>query len=129
MNLKIEESNIDRFHRIGPTYKDKTSSITSRSIIIKFNDWNSRQKFYTSRPKLYIRGVKQKPGEHNFKVALDLTKRRYELLKFAKEKIKINNKIDFAFADSNCSLAIKIKEGPIIHFNSKDELHSIINKY
>ena len=45
------------------------------------------------------------------------------------EEIKINNKIDFAFADSNCSLAIKIKEGPIIHFNSKDELHSIINKY
>ena len=70
MNLKIEESNIDRIHRIGPTCKGKTSGIESRSIIMKFKDWNSWQKFYSSRPKLYIRDVKQKPGEHNFKVAV-----------------------------------------------------------
>ena len=49
-----------------------------------------------------------------------ISKWPYEILTFAKEKIKINNKIDFAFAGSNCSPAIKLKEGPIIHFNSKN---------
>jgi len=128
MDTSYDKNTIDRYHRIGRIYKDKNTGKECKSIIIKLRSWSARQKFYQSRPRFYVNGVRKKPGNDSFSVSLDLTKRNYELLKIAKEQIKINNKIDYAFVDSNCSLAVKFKEGRITHFNSLDQLDMIINK-
>ena len=46
----------------------------------------------------------------SFSVSLDLTKCRYSLLAKTKSIIKDNPAVMFAFADINCSLALKLDE-------------------
>ena len=51
--------------------------------------------------------VKRNQGQNKFSVSVDLTKRRYQLLKQAKGLISDNDNVSFAFADVNCSLGLK----------------------
>ena len=75
----------------------------------------------------YVNGRK-KPGLTSFSVSLDLTKRRYSLLAKAKSIIKDNPAVMFAFADINCSLALKLNDDKFHYFNSEDELNKILQK-
>ena len=66
-----------------------------------------------------------KPGYKLFSVSVNLTIRRYLLLREAGELLKNNDDIDFAFAEFNYSLLFRF---PCIrHFNSENELHNLIN--
>ena len=71
---------------------------------------------------------KKKPGYKPFSISVDLTKRRYLLLREARELIKNNDDIDFAFADINCSSSFVSKNGSFRYFNSENKLHNLINK-
>ena len=53
---------------------------------------------------------------------------RYLLLREARELIKNNYGVDFAFAYINCSLGFKYKNGSFMYFNSENKLHNLINK-
>ena len=121
INVVVGKEEIDRYHRIGKTYKNRKGK-TVKSIIIKFKSWETREKVYKARPKNHIEGGK-KPG---FSISLDLTKRRYNLLKSARESIIGKNNISYVFADRNCSLAIKFKNGTTNYFNSKEEMEKLI---
>ena len=68
--------------------------------------WNSSALFYKARPKNFNKSMK-KPGQKRFAVSVDLTNRKYKLLKHAQETIKSNDNVSFAFADINCSLGLK----------------------
>ena len=46
------------------------------------------------------------------------------LLREARELMKNNDDIDFAFADINCSLGFRYKNGSFRYFNSEIELHN-----
>ena len=127
MNLTFNEENIDRAHRIGKCYKDIASGKITQSIIVKFKDWKSRQELYKARPKYFVNG-KKKPGR-KFSITPDLTIRRYNLLKKAKGQIKDKSEFSYALIDTNCSLALKIKDGPYRYFNSDKELNDIIDEY
>ena len=70
---------------------------------------------------------KKKPGENSFSVSLDLTNRRYNLLKFAQGIVKEMNIVSFVCANVNCSLAIRFKNGAVKYFNSEYELRSLLN--
>ena len=94
---------------------------------MKFKSWRARKQFYDARPKKFKNG-KKKPGYKLFFVSADLTKRRYLLLLKARELIKNNDDIDFAFADINFSLGFRYKNGSFRYFNSENELHNLINK-
>ena len=113
-------------HRIGKPYKNESSGLTMKPIIIKFKSWRYRQNVYRNRPRRFENG-KKKPGENSFSVSLDLTKRRYNLLKFAQGIVKEMDNVSFVCADVNCSLAIRFKNGIIKHFNSEYEFRSLLN--
>ena len=106
---------------------DKERKKKVRSIIVKFKSWKARSEFYKARPKNYVNG-KKKPGLTSFSVSLDLTKRRCSLLAKAKSIIKDNPTVMFAFADINCSLALKLNDDKFHYFNSEDELNKILQK-
>ena len=75
-----------------------------------------------------IKEVKRYKREENyFSISLDLTKRRYNLLKFTQGIVKEMDNVSFVCADVNCSLAIRFKNGIIKHFNSEYEFRSLLN--
>ena len=120
--VSFAQEDIDRAHRIGMEYTEKV-----KSIIVKFKSWTARKQFYDARPKNFKDG-KKKPGYKSFSVSVELTKRRYLPLGEARELIKNNDDIDFAFADINCSLGFRYKNGSFRYFSSENELHNLINK-
>ena len=58
--------------------------------------------------------------------SLDLTKRRYNVLKFAQGIVKEMDNVSFVCADINCSLVIRFENGIIKHFNSEYEFRSLL---
>ena len=127
VGVDLNSNAIDRTHRVGNTYVDRETNKNVRSIIAKLNSWRDRTKFYRARPTLFS-GGKKKPGVLPFRVSLDLTKRRYDLLKHARGLIGDNPHFLYAFADINCSLAIRDSSNRNHFFNSYGELDNIINK-
>ena len=113
-------------HRIGKPYKIENSGLTMKPTTIKSKSWRYRQNAYRNRPRRFDNG-KKKPGENSLSVSLDLTKRRYNLLKFAQGKGKEMDNVNFVCADVNCSLAIRFKNGIIKHFNSEYEFRLLLN--
>ena len=69
---------------------------------------------------------KRKNAKEGVKIKLDLTKRRLDLLKLARRECKGNEKVDFVFADVNCSLVVRSKRREFVIFHSKDELKAIL---
>ena len=55
-----------------------------------------------------------------------LTKRRYNLLKFAQEIMKEMDIVSFVCTDVNCSLAIRFKNGTVKYFNSEYQFRSLL---
>ena len=125
IGLPYEEEEIDRVHRIGKTYKKESSGLTKKPIIIKLKSWRYRQYVYRNRPRRFEK-VKKKLGENSFGVSPDLTKRRYNLLKFAQSIVKKMDNVSFVCADVNCFLGIRFKNGTVKHFNSEYEFCSFI---
>ena len=119
IGLSYEEAEIDRVHRIGKPYKNEGSGLTMKSVNLS---WRYRQDVYRNRPRRFENG-KKKPGENSFSVSLDLTKRRYNLLKLAQGIVKEMDNVSFVCADANCYLAIRFKNGTIKHFNSMSSVH------
>ena len=97
-----------------------------KPIIINFKSWRYRQNVYRNRPRRFENG-KKKPGENSFSVLLDLTKRRYKLLKLAQAIVKEMDNGSFVYADINCSLDIRFKNGTINYCNSEYEFRSLLN--
>ena len=124
--FKLED--IDRVHRIGKKIYDVKKKKHIQPIIVKFRNWDARTRFYEARPRFVKQQEgKQKPGPRKFSVSVDLTKRRLELLKYARGMIDSGNyDIKFAFADVNCSLGLRFNDGNIQFFNSKQELHHLL---
>ena len=56
----------------------------------------------------------------------DTTRRHYLLLKTAKGLIKDDRNISYVYAEINCSLGIKFKNGLFKYFNSLNELYSLL---
>ena len=124
LGVPFQSHEIDRMHRIGKKYSKDGKNY--QSIIIKFTSWEARKKLYLARPKLFVRGVKKKPAQDiAFTISVDLTQRKYQLLKEAKGAVENNNNVDFIFADINFNLNIKAKDNSLRYFNSLSEFNSI----
>ena len=106
IGLQFKPQEIDRAHRIGKTYSVNDTRITTKDIIVKYKSWGPRSAFYKARPKFFKNGARMETRP-TFSVALDLTKRRYDLLNHAREKSKSYPDVQFAFVDINCSLVVK----------------------
>ena len=84
---------IDQVNRIGSNYKCFKSNNTCRSVIVRFNSFTNRTLFCRNRNKL--KGVR---------IKLDLTKKRYHVLRSARSIANENQDINYVFADINCRL-------------------------
>ena len=69
---------LDRFHGIGPINTDIKTNEKCKSIIVRFTTFRPRTLFYRARKNL----------KNGFKVKLDLTKSRFNLLKKANDHVK-----------------------------------------
>ena len=105
---------IDRVHRIGKVFTEKDGRKT-KQVIVKYNSWDARKKCYQSRPKFVAGNKKPRP----FIVSVDLTKRRYNLLKTAKGMIENNPNTRYVFADISCSLGVKLKDQSFKFFTTE----------
>ena len=99
---------LDRAHRFGPSYMDR---ITSKKCKSRFRH---RTLFYRVRKKLKSR----------FKVKLDLTKSRFNLLKKANDHVKEIPTISFCYADVNYRLRVKFHDA-----KQEDIFFSIFDKF
>ena len=100
VGIKTSDMVIDRAHRIGPVIVNKNNDRV-RSIIVKFVNFRVRTLFYEKRKDL----------DNEIKIRIDLTKKKYELLKATRELIqnRVNSryrKDTFVFSDINCRLQI-----------------------
>ena len=93
----------------------------------KFKSWGPRTNFYRSRPKVFENGLR-KPGTLPFTCSVDLTKRRFNLLRDVRGIIKHYPEINYAFADVNCSLGIRMHDNKCVYFNDKSKLDEILGK-
>ena len=114
MNVSIPEDGIDRIHRVGRKHK-RADGVVEQAIIMKLSSWKLHTAVYKERKKL-----------KSVKVRLDLTQRRANLLSKAMSLIKENPEVDFVFANINCHLAIRLKDGDIRYFNSEEDLMAAI---
>ena len=110
----VSEAYLDRAHRVGKPFVDHDGT-RKQQIIVKFSTWYHRTLFYRARKKL-----------SSAKVYLDLTQTRFKLLKDSRAKVQGNSKVDFVFADVNCSLCVRLKNGTFKSFNSDEELDKIL---
>ena len=108
--VKVKKDEIDRAHRVGVA-----KAGYPRQMIVKFKYWNTRSMVYKRRKDL----------EDN-RIYLDLTKRRLDLKNLVNDRISNNDKVDFVFADINCSLSMKLQNGQFKYFNSQEEFESIL---
>ena len=106
--VDISDSTIDRAHRIG---KRKGSS---QQIIVRFTTHRHRTLFYKAR-----KNIKSGP-----KVHIDLTKKRFNILKDAQNFVSDQEDDIFVYADINCRLKVHFRDHSEKFFESLDELSS-----
>ena len=116
MDSNLSEDSIDRAHRIGPKIVSENGTVRQQ-MIVRFKTFSDHTKFYRS-------GKKAK----KVSIRLDLTKKRLTLLNVARGKIKDREGVDFAFADINCNLALRLSSGDFSFFRTEPELDSILQK-
>ena len=112
--LDIGENDYKRIHRVGPKITDNNGQVLQQ-IIVKLKGFSPRSSVYRAR----------KPNS-NISVHLDLTKRRYLLLKDACNKVKDDDRIDFVCAGINFSLCLDLKNGKWKFLNSSEELGQLL---
>ena len=125
MGVEFNPDEIDRAHRSDKAFFDKDRKVRIQPILVKFRHWDGRLKVYKARPKF----GKEKPGgKRKFTVTQDLTTRRFNLLKYARERLQSGNytNVKFAFADVNCSLGLRLANGKLVFFNTKERFHDLI---
>ena len=124
MGVNIPHHAIDRAHRIGKKFdvqnEDEDGNVTGvtvkQQVIVKFTSWRYRTEVYQKRR-----------SSKKLRFKIDLTKRRLNLLKHARQLIKDIDEIDYVFSDVNCRLNVKFGDGRVRAFNSDTELAAIIS--
>ena len=114
---EIPDVVIDRAHRIGRGYKDKTRNVPCKSITVRFLTFRNRTLFYRNSRKL-----------KNAKVWLDLTKKRYKIFTNAIDFLKAYKNVDYVMVDNNCRLKVSLKNGRSSFFDNISDLKNLIVK-
>ena len=90
----------DRAHRIGRDYKCHKTNKTCHSVIVCFTSFKHRKLIYRNRNIL-----------KDVRVKLDLTKKRYNILRIARSIADEKQDVKYVFADINCRLKAVFKDG------------------
>ena len=113
----LDKCSYSRAHRVGKV-STKENGEKQQAMIVGFSTWKSRTLIYKNRKLL-----------KDYRVSLDLTKRRLDLRTIANERVKGHQNIEFCMADINCSLCLRLSNNKYEYFNSEAELDKILQKY
>ena len=114
MKVQVPKEAIDRVHRIG-RWGQNQNGTPLQAMIVKFKSWTHKLSVYRARK--------------NFKdksIMVDLTPRRADLLKQARDIAKLKSNISFAFADINCRIGVRTVDDNFQFFNSRAELLALV---
>ena len=115
LKADVPDLAIDRAHRIGQTKTENGKS--SRQMIVRFTTWRHRTRVYHAR-KTKTSG--------NYKVHLDITKKRLNMIGRANHWLTVNGRANcFAFADVNCRPCLKLEDG-FHYFSNETELEELL---
>ena len=115
LSVNIPENCIDRAHRVGK--KKKINGEDQQSMIVRFTTWRHRTEVYRAC---------NNNDNKKYKIYLDLTKERLELLKLARSMIDNNSNVAFVLADVNCRLVAKMKDNSYSYFDNIDAFQSLL---
>ena len=113
LDVEVPDCCIDRAHRIGRRYKK--DGVELQTVICKFTTWRHRTDVYRKRR-----------ATDKYRISVDLTKLRLDLLKSARDMVENIQYVDYVFADVNCQLRVKLKDGSFFNFNNESELEEIL---
>ena len=121
VGVTINPTDIVRFHRSSKP-KRNDDGIMVAQCILKFSKWDARRR---------MKDVNKKARDENKSIRThnDLTKRRYALLRSARDKVKrkVGRSSEvFAFSDINSNLKIRAN-GTFHDFNTEAQLDIIVN--
>lgn len=136
LGIDIPDEELDRCHRDGKVYISRASFANDyrqkrvQDVLVRFRTWRSRDLMF------------QRRKEFSFIVDSDLTRRRFNLLKFIRDEIKsatddvdakpnlfaVGRVVDFAYADKNCKIKFKVKKGKFFTVSSEDEFLNLVNR-
>ena len=111
--VSVPDPCIDRAHWVGNTYIDNKTGKNVQDIIVRLTTFRHRTMIYRARSKIKAR------------VALDLTKLRYDILKRARVVADASNIIDYVFVGINCRFKAKMMNGSFQYFNNLEELEAL----
>ena len=118
--VSVEDDTISRFHRSSAPRQNEDGVVTAQTIV-KFRHWTPRRQSHIGRE------LARKKG---FSIRHDLTKRRFSLLKKARDLVKNNfdeSEEVYAYADINCKLTLR--RGPkAMTFNTYADLDDVISQ-
>ena len=109
-SIELDKSIDAMMERLSTSYLDLLYK-WYQQVVVKFQGFIPRTKVYKARKH-----------KSDISVQLDLTKRRYDLLKEACTRIKGADSVEYAFANINCSFGLHLKNGRFKCFNSSEEL-------
>ena len=113
LGVNIPNVCIDRAHRVGKSiFKD---GLKKQPVIVKFTTWRHRTEVFRARNKL-----------KDYTIYLDLPRERLSLLKEAREYIEGNNSCEYVFANVNCRLSLRFKDGSLKHFSDLETFKSLL---
>ena len=114
INCDVSINLIDRAHRVGKNRED---------ILVKFCSFRDRTRVYKAR-----KSCQESEDYKDVRFALDLTVKRYTLLRDARNFTEHNGKVKFVYPDINCNLRLHPTVGAEKAFNSMDELNKIVDE-
>ena len=113
LDLDIKDFEVVKAHRTGSSYVDKNGK-RHTPVLCRFSTWRPRDILYRAR----------KESRYFFKS--DLTAFNQSVLKYATNIVSNNESsanrlMEYTFADRNCRLTIKSKDGRYLYYNSETE--------
>ena len=117
LDVNIPDVVIDRAHRVGKPTKTKKWG-DNHTMIVRFSTYRHRSILYRARK-----------GQHKYGIRLDLTSKRFALLRQTQDLVKEQGtkcKADFAFADINCQLNFRMKDGSFKYFTTFEQANDIL---
>ena len=135
IDIQLLDSDIIRLHLSSKPFTRERDGVTVAQTLVKLSNWRMREKLHSAN-----RLAREKNA--GYRVHHDLTKRRFTLLKNAREKIdrqlaRLYSKEElktlpdgekiFAFANVNCELRIRAR-GRILKFSTDDQLDQILRE-
>ena len=116
LKVEVDNNDFNRIHRVGPKLR-RDNGKECQQVIIKCKGFISRTKVCRARKH-----------KSDISIQLDLTKRRYDLLKEARTRIKDVESVEYAFANINCSLGLRLKNGRFRFFKSSEQLNMALTE-